>query len=290
MRAWSSSTSGSGSHRPSRSACCGGNPGSNPGSPVDLASDQHAVIEQEVRPALLDDREACALQCLAADGRQLDRIPAGDDQAAAIPEIGVDEHRQARPPHSADEAVQAGGVIGVAVAEHDDLHVARVQAQPAHVGHQRVRAQPGIEQDPVHRGAALDRDQHREAGLGDQPLIHPAALEQRRGPAGGIADERAPGRPRVHGQQVDDVVHQRGDGDGVDRFERDGQHWRDFFRAGRDGDCPGDGAGAGAHAISLDVRTCGGSYSSMVRHTYAVWNPTFNTGRGYGRSALAEVT
>ncbi len=52
-------------------------PGLEPGGPVDLAGDQHAVIEQEARLPHLDALKAGACQGLAAGGGQLDRVAAG---------------------------------------------------------------------------------------------------------------------------------------------------------------------------------------------------------------------
>ena len=138
--------------------------GLEPRRAVDFAGDQHAAAEQEARLAVLDDREARALERGAAGRRQLDRVTAGNHEPATAPELRMDHDRQAGPADRADEAVQAGGVVGVAVAEHDGLNAAQVDAEGAHVRDEPVRAQPGVEQQPVPAPASGDRDQGGEAG------------------------------------------------------------------------------------------------------------------------------
>ena len=56
---------------------------------------------------------------------QFDRLAAREDDAATAPELGVDQDGHAGAPERSREPVHARGVIPVAVAEHDDVDVAR---------------------------------------------------------------------------------------------------------------------------------------------------------------------
>src|SRR4029077_13971820 len=89
--------------------------------PGHLAGDQHGPAEQEAGLAFLDDVETRPDQGAAAGGGDLPRFAAGQLQAAAAPEVRVDQHRQVDPADRADQPVDAGGVIEVAVAAHDGL-------------------------------------------------------------------------------------------------------------------------------------------------------------------------
>jgi hypothetical protein len=82
-----------------------------------------------------------------------------------------------RPPaERAAEPVEAGGVVEVAVGADDGLDEVGRDLQPAHVGDHSVRADPGVEQQPVHGAVGqLDLDEGREAVLRDR-AVEPVRL------------------------------------------------------------------------------------------------------------------
>src|SRR3972149_6673494 len=119
-------------------------------------SDQRLVVQEERGLSLLDDLEAGADQRRLAGGGKLYRLTAGDEDAAAAPELRVDDHRQVGPPEGAGEAIEAGGVVEVAVAEDDDLDVLGRQAEPAHVFDEPVGSEAGVEQQTAGLTRRLD--------------------------------------------------------------------------------------------------------------------------------------
>ena len=116
-----------------------------PAGPRDLAGDQHRPAEQEARLLLLDDVEARLFQRATAGGGNLDRVPAGQDQAAPPPEVGVDQHRHVHLAQRADQPVEPGRVVEMAVATHHGLDAARINVQVIHVPHDAVGAGAGVE-------------------------------------------------------------------------------------------------------------------------------------------------
>lgn len=100
-----------------------------PGSAVDFAGDEHGAVEEERRLTVLDDVETGALERRPAGGGQLNRVDTGDGEATPGPELGMDHHRQVEAAEPVDETRQAGGVVGMAMAADDDLHVARIAAK-----------------------------------------------------------------------------------------------------------------------------------------------------------------
>ncbi len=170
------------------------------GGPVHLAGDQDRVLEQEAGLPLLDDLEAGALQRTAARRGNLDRLAAGQQHAPPVPEVRVDQDGQVGPPEPADQAVETGRVVEVAVAQHDGLHVVGIDLQPAHVLHHPVRTDAAVEEQPV-RPVALVRVRSSEkpcsatswsgtkpfaiVASGRRPLVDPGPL-RRASPWSGI--------------------------------------------------------------------------------------------------------
>jgi hypothetical protein len=192
--------------------------------PVDLAGHQQRALEQEGGLALLDDLEACALQCTLARRGKLDRVTSGEREAAASPELRVDQDGHVRAPELADQAVHARDVIPMTVAEDDDVDVSGGQLEPAHVLHEAVGGPTGVEEHAGLTVALGDCHQRGEPVLGTQRVVGVTACEEGcrhpwRGPHRGPLC-----RTFVGEQRVGHVVHQRGHRDRVDGFECDRRH------------------------------------------------------------------
>ena len=157
----------------------------------------------------------------AAGGRELQRVPAGQDEAAPAPEVRVDQHRHVDLAEGADQSVEAGRVVHVAVAAHDGLDGGRIDVQLAHVAHDTIGAGTRVEEEAMLASALGHRDQHREAVLGDQRAGHLAVRHQRRRTPRAAAHADPAGRAQVRHQLVGDVVHQRGHHHRVDRLQVD---------------------------------------------------------------------
>ena len=193
------------------------------GRAVDLARDQERAVEEERGLAVLHDLEAGALQRGLARRWQQHRVAARKSDSAPAPELGVDEDVSLRlTPQLAHESVHPGGVIPVTVAQHDDVDVTRVELESAHVLHQAVRRDSGVEQN---RGCPVrfrHPHQAREAMLGSQEVARLVALEEARRDfrVGGERQGSSLGGTVVCEQQVGRVVDQRRDAQRVDRVER----------------------------------------------------------------------
>ena len=72
---------------------------------------------------LLNNLEAGAFDGRLAWRRQLERLASREDKAAAAPGFRVQEHRKVRGAERAHEAIHAGRVVEMAVAEDDRLEV-----------------------------------------------------------------------------------------------------------------------------------------------------------------------
>jgi hypothetical protein len=149
------------------------------GDSRDLAGDQHRAVEQETGLSRLHDVEPGVLQRPPADARDLQRFGAGQHHPAPPPEVRVDEHRHVRPAHRGDQAVDAGGVVEMAVAADDGFDRARIDVQPPHVLDDTARAGTGVEQQPVMAPALVHRDEHGESVLGDERVGCQAAHHDR---------------------------------------------------------------------------------------------------------------
>jgi hypothetical protein len=95
-----------------------------------------------------------------ADREDLDRLPAGDRDPTLPPEMQVDQDRHVPAAQGPVEPVQACGVVEVPATADDRLDRARIDVQPPHVRHDAVRADVGVEEDPVGPATFADRDQH----------------------------------------------------------------------------------------------------------------------------------
>ncbi len=106
------------------------------GGAVDLAGDQHRLVEQQRSLAPLDHLEPLVLQRARRQRGELDGGHVGDREASAAPHHRM--HHQWHPGAAAEpgEPFQAARVVEVSVAEHDGFDVARVDAELVHVvGH-----------------------------------------------------------------------------------------------------------------------------------------------------------
>ena len=141
---------------------------------------------------------------------QLDRLAAREGDPAPAPELGVDQHRQVRPAQPAHQPVHPGGVVPVAVAQHDDVDVAGREAEPAHVLDQAVGRDPASNRTRVVAAAfvIVTRQRSRARRAARRPCP-PSRAGRDRG--GGAASGLGPSRALVGQQRVGHVVHQRGD-------------------------------------------------------------------------------
>src|SRR5205085_1893761 len=85
------------------------------GGTVNLAGDQHRIIEQKTGLTFFNNIEASALQRRATGGRDFHRVSTRDTNAPAIPEIGMDQHRHAELADATDQSIETGRVIEVAM-------------------------------------------------------------------------------------------------------------------------------------------------------------------------------
>jgi hypothetical protein len=116
---------------------------------IDLARHQHRAVEEERRPAVLDDVGPRPGERLAAGRGQLGRVVPGEAEPAPGPEPRMDQDRQAPAPEGPGDALHPGHVVEMPVAEHDRLDVPKREAQPAHVLHHAGRRDAGVEEQRV---------------------------------------------------------------------------------------------------------------------------------------------
>jgi hypothetical protein len=92
----------------------------------------------------------------------------------------VDDHRDVGATNRSDEAIEAGGVVEVAVAEDHGLDSLGVDLEEAHVVHEPVGADAGVEKHAVVAALLGERDERRESVLAPQLLDHLASFESGR--------------------------------------------------------------------------------------------------------------
>src|SRR5205085_7433183 len=80
---------------------------------LDFARHQDGIVKEETGLALFDDREAGATQRRSTGGWDFTRRAAWNGQPASVPELWVQEHRQACRAHAADESIQSSRVLEV---------------------------------------------------------------------------------------------------------------------------------------------------------------------------------
>jgi hypothetical protein len=182
--------------------------------PVHFSRDQQGAVEQERGLLLLDDLEPGAPEGRLAGRGQLEGLTAGDGDAAASPELGVDDHRQVRAAEGVDQTVQAGGMVEVAVAEDDGLQVFGREAHPPHVLHESIRHGTRVVEDAALLDALPDGDQQREPMLRSRRVKRLATFQERGRYAGRLtaAEAETFRRPLVLEKRVGHVVDEGGDG------------------------------------------------------------------------------
>ena len=94
-----------------------GESGLIPSGARDFAGDQDGSAEQEAGLLFFDDLKTSIDERPPARGGNLARVASWDGQPPSAPELGVDEHWKVDPPQPLDQAVEAGGVVEVAVAK-----------------------------------------------------------------------------------------------------------------------------------------------------------------------------
>jgi hypothetical protein len=92
----------------------------------------------------------------------------------------MDLHRHGSGSAPAGQTRQASGVIEVAMAEHDRVHVGHVAAQTVGVGHHGAGGEASVEQDGGRGATRAHADQCREAMLSHQTDLGGSGLELRR--------------------------------------------------------------------------------------------------------------
>jgi hypothetical protein len=90
----------------------------------------------------------------------------------------VDDHRDVGATDRSDEAIEAGGVVEVAVAEDHGLDGLGVDLDEAHVVHEPVGADAGVEEHAVVAGLLGERDERRESVLAPQGARSPRLLRE----------------------------------------------------------------------------------------------------------------
>lgn len=131
----------------------------------------------------------------------------------------MDDDRERGATEPSHEAVEAGGVVEVAVAQHDRLDLGRVHAEAVHVRDHPVRARAGVEEDAVSRPGLRHRHQRGEAVLRHQGVGSGRSLH--RGDRPRPHQTRPLRHPLVREEQVGRVVHEREDLDRLDGLEGD---------------------------------------------------------------------
>src|SRR5438105_14710810 len=158
----------------------------------------------------------------AARGRYLERVSTGNTHAPAVPEIGVNKDWQSHLGHAPYQTVETGRVIEMSVPADDRFDVAGIQLEPVHVADHTVRTHTCIEEQLVRVLPLRDRQQERQAVLGDQLVGYHASNHggRRQSPARGRG--RDPMRRALIGHEyVKNVIDERGDCERIDRLEWD---------------------------------------------------------------------
>ena len=202
-----------------------GEPALELGRAVDLAGDEQRSVEQERRLLLLDDVEAGPLEGALARRRQLHRLVARERKPSPGPELRMDEHGHARAADRLREAVHAGHVVPVAVAEHDDVDLARGDLEAAACSRTRPSGvRPASNRRRVVRSPFVTvTSAENPCSARGASSVSPATVK-RAGMRGDFAIDGRFAGPLISEQRVRDVVHQSGDRQRVDRLERDRFH------------------------------------------------------------------
>ena len=108
------------------------------GHAVHLAGDQNAPDQQRRLPPF-DHLEPLVLEGAPRQGGHLQNPAAGQLQAPAGPDRGMNRQRQAGPAAEPGQAVEAAGVVEVPVTEHHALQPADIDAETHGVHRERVR-------------------------------------------------------------------------------------------------------------------------------------------------------
>ncbi|TMM12295.1 MAG: hypothetical protein E6G01_16230, partial [Actinobacteria bacterium] len=87
-----------------------------PGRASHLSGDEKGPIEEEARHGLLDDLEACTLECPTAGRRHLLGLQARQSVPPTTPEVRVDEDREVDPSEPSYQTIDAGGVVEMTMA------------------------------------------------------------------------------------------------------------------------------------------------------------------------------
>src|SRR5207244_4401338 len=93
------------------------------GRALDLAGDQHALLEEERRTALDEQVDAFTLEVLAGRRDEVGDLPVERDLAARAEGVGVEQDGHAPLAVAVEHAADAAAVVGVAVAEDERLNV-----------------------------------------------------------------------------------------------------------------------------------------------------------------------
>ena len=141
--------------------------------------------------------------------RQFHLVAVGQYDLALEQGVGMKQQRHTPPAEAPQHPAQPVGMVDVAVAERDRMHLVGLELQHIEIVHQAVAAQPGVEQQRLRGAAAADLYHRREAVLGAQHLASHARPER------GAADGGAGGQQHVTG-----VVEHGRDFDRVGLFER----------------------------------------------------------------------
>jgi len=112
------------------------------GRAVHLAGDQDAAGQQRGLPPF-DHLEPLPLQGTPRQDGHLQAPAAGQLQAPAGPDRGMNRQRQAGPPAEPGQAIQTARVVEVPVTQHDALQAADINAKTLGVHRQRIRRGAG---------------------------------------------------------------------------------------------------------------------------------------------------
>jgi hypothetical protein len=135
----------------------------------------------------------------------------------------VDDDRHVDGPEHVDQTREASGVVEVPVTADNGLELPRRQIETSHVLPTASGCHTGIEEEAVSAPALGDFDVRGEPRFGRGRIDHLATVQgeglHRRGLT--VTAEEAPRRALIEQPEVDDVVADRRDRDGVDWLEWD---------------------------------------------------------------------
>jgi hypothetical protein len=140
------------------------------GHPLDLPGDQNCAIEQQAVRALLDHLKPLGLKVVTARRRQSQLTAGGKGDSPFAPSIGVDHQRQPRAPATADQALEATMMIGVAVRDDDRTQLTQRHLKHVEVAGHCVRGETRVVEHSAPVAVLLDADQRGETMLSNQLL------------------------------------------------------------------------------------------------------------------------